>query len=894
MTESNQNGGSALSQDIKFLGNLLGQIIREQHGERAFELVEEVRAVAKARRAGDPDAARALARITRDASQEDQMILTKAFGNYFQLINIAEDLERIRVLRQREMKGSMAESVAAAIETLHAAGSTAEDIRALMERMQVRLVLTAHPTEAKRKEVLIKLQNIADYMTAFSSGMTPREARKLGSAIAEKVEELWHTRPTREARPTIADEIDFGVYFITSRIMSITVDIYEEIRAALMTHYPEADWTDIPPIIRFASWIGGDRDGNPNVTGDMTINALKVLRDAANACYREDIRYLHAHLTQSLSEIGASDELRRDIENDPDAAPEIAGCYPGEIYRRKMHSIASKLQRDEYPSSGPLLKDLVMVDRSLRENHGLRVANGVLWRLIQKVKLFGLRLTPLDIREDARRYAITIDELFRHYGIAPNYLDLPEAEKQSLLMREIASERPMFPAKPDFSDVTNEVIATWRMIPEAYSQWGSRVIDSAIASMSTAPSDVLTMLLFAVEVGIADDIDVVPLFETVEDLRNAPDIMAWLYQNPIYRSHLQKRGMIQQIMLGYSDSSKDGGYLASNWGLYKAQEQLCTTGNRYGVTTELFHGRGGSIGRGGGPTNHSILSQPPVTMRQGRMKITEQGEVIAYRYSNPEIGRRHLNQVLHAMLFASGTNNRQPPQGDWLEMMAELAATGERTYRTMVYETDGFLDYWNQATPIHELSQMTIGSRPAKRRAGGFESIRAIPWIFSWMQSRAIIPSWYGIGTAFSAAIEDGNLRLLREMYTQWTFFTTIVDNAELDIAKADMGIADLYDDLVEDEEIRKQFFNAISGEHQRAIEVVNQVKEQETILGSSTVMKVSIERRNPYVDPLNFIQVAILRDLRKLDPDTPEYENRLTACLATVNGIASGLKNTG
>jgi phosphoenolpyruvate carboxylase len=402
--------------------------------------------------------------------------------------------------------------------------------------------------------------------------------------------------------------------------------------------------------------------------------------------------------------------------------------------------------------------------------------------------------------------------------------------------------------------------------------------------------------MMANEVGIQNDVDIVPLFETIDDLNNAPAVMSALFYNQSYREHLRRRGDRQQIMLGYSDSGKDGGYLSSNWNLYTAQRALAELCDSYGIALELFHGRGGSIGRGGGPTNRAIISQPPGSMK-GRIKITEQGEVIAYRYSNAEIARRHLNQVVNAVLLAAGLPPQPHADPAWVKAMDALADYGRESYRNFVYETEGFIDYWQQATPLNELARLPISSRPAKRKkAGGFGDIRAIPWVFSWMQSRAIIPSWYGVGSAFErfCAQSDSSMALLRTMYQKWPFFRALIDNVQLDLAKADMGIAELYASLVEDEVLRDQVFTRMRQEHALSTRKVCEILEQSELLERTPTMQRSIERRNPYVDPLNFIQVSLLRKLRALSPDSPDYEAILGAVLSTVNGIAAGMKTTG
>lgn len=879
-----------LSADVRFLGILLGNVIHEQHGKDAFDLVERVRATAKSRRSGTPGATETLTKLIASLSLDSKRILIKAFSNYFQLINIAEDLQRIRVLRQREMALTLAESIEQAINILVSRGVTTQQMKMLLGKIGIRLVLTAHPSEAKRKEVLLKMREIARMMAQRErQRMLPREQYKLENSLLEEIEELWQTRPTRAERATVADEVDFGTYFVTALIMDVVVDVYHELREVLVKYYPDDDWSDLPALLRYGSWIGGDRDGNPNVTADVSLTTLNTQRELAHQVYIADITTLRDHLTQSSDEVKISDVLRDSVDE------ASAAKYPSEIYRQKLNQILKNLRERAYKSSAPFLYDLQMIDDSLRHHHGLHVANGALHRLIMKVRVFGLHLLTLDVREDSSRHATALDEMFRAYGIADNYLEMPEEDKQALLLAEIKSSRPFFPQTPNFSQTTNEVIATWRMIAQAHRDYGKEVIDNVIASMSQQPSDVLAMLMLAHEVGIQDDIDIIPLFETIDDLHASERVMKTLFDNEEYANHLKKRGMYQQIMLGYSDSNKDGGYLASNWGLYTTQNMLARLCEREGVSLELFHGRGGSIGRGGGPTNQSILSQPPDSMK-GRIKITEQGEVIAYRYSNPEIARRHLHHVLHAVLLASAGAANVAGQPAWMAAMDELSETGRVAYRKFVYENEGFLEYWQAATPIDELSNLPISSRPAKRRAGGFSGLRAIPWVFSWMQSRAIIPSWFGVGTAlqrFTLDHADG-LATLKQMFKEWPFFKSLIQNVELDVAKADMGIAELYASLVQDEQLRDMIFSQMKAEHTLASDMICQITDQSDLLSSSPVMQRSIDRRNPYVDPLNFIQVALLRELRSLPPGTPEYEATLAAVLFTVNGIAAGMKTTG
>lgn len=893
MTSATDNT-NLLSTDIHLLGDLLGIVIREQHGDAAFTAVEAVRAAAKARRGGDTAAHDTLFETVQGLDLAMQRVLIKAFGTFFQLINIAEDQQRIRVLREREQAGTLRENIATAVSQLKDAGVPAADLRAHLDQIGVRLVMTAHPTEAKRQEILVKLRHIARLMNRRArKERLPRELAASEADLAETIEALWQTRLTRATRATVADEVEFGIFFITSVIMDVLLEISDDLHTALVAHYPDANWDHLPPLIRYASWIGGDRDGHPHVTPEVTWQTMQTLRAAARQTYLDEIMFLHDHLTQSHAEFSVSEELHAAIQ-----AADPATEHPDERYRVWMDVIAERLRADQYPTGAELLADLTLVADSLRDHGGGRAAAGAVQRLMQKVQLFGLHLVPLEIRQDARLHAQAVAEILDYYEICDDYLDLPEEDKQVQVLCEVINPRPLFPAKPAFSDATNQIIATWRMMADAIEAYGPRAVDTHIASMSTAPSDVLAMLLFAVEVGIAEHLDLVPLFETVDDLKHAPAVMETLFNTPDYRAYLATRGDRQQIMIGYSDSNKDGGYLASNWGLYLAQQQLGELCERYGIQVELFHGRGGSIGRGGGPTNRAILAQSPNAM-QGRIKVTEQGEVIAYRYSNAEIARRHLHQVMHAVLIATCHPVTPVISAEWHDAMQTIATAGQAAYHDLVYETPDFLDYWQGATPIQEIAKMSIGSRPAKRGAGGFAQIRAIPWVFSWMQSRAIIPSWYGVGHAFEhyCALDDcegEGLERLQTMYVEWPFFRALVQNTEMDLAKADMGIAEQYANLIEDADLHAAIWCRIVEEHARAREYINAITGSAALLDRNPVLRNSIERRNPYVDPLNFIQVALLRELRALPPDAPDQENILRAVLETVNGIAAGMKTTG
>ncbi|GAB1422333.1 phosphoenolpyruvate carboxylase [Anaerolineales bacterium] len=889
-----------LSNDIRLLGDLLGEIIEEQHGALALEFVEEIRKLAKQRRSGDESASDRLREVIANRDLQSKQILIKAFTQYFQLINIAEDQQRIRVLRERESQGVLTETIDSAIQQLQAAGVTAEAMSDILDILRLRLVFTAHPSEAKRTEILMKLRKIASLIHQLElEKLLPQEEEAIRLKLAAEIEEFWQTRQIRSAQKTVSDEVEFGLYFLTSVVMDTVIDVYEDLQISLERYYPDHDWSQPAPVIRYATWIGGDRDGNPNVTNDVTLETITRLRETAVSVYTEEINILRDHLTQSTEDFGVSQELVEYLQQ-LDPTP-LTDRYQGELYRQFVDSILSRLNQGQYLSSREFLSDLLMIESSLMANKGQRIAQGLLRRLIRKVRLFGLHLLPLEVREDSQYHIHTLDELFANYGITAAYRDLPEAEKQTLLTLEIANPRPLFPADlSHLSDITQRVIRTWQMIAQAHKQYDPIVIDTYIASMSKTPSDVLAMLLFATEVGVAENLYLVPLFETIQDLENAPDTMDNLFSNTAYRAYMEQRarvrGLRQQIMIGYSDSSKDGGYLASNWNLYKAQGRLTEHCLEQGVSLELFHGRGGSIGRGGGPTNRAILSQPPASLRGG-IKITEQGEVIAYRYGNEAIARRHLQQVMNAVIIAMWKTESHQVLPEWATAMSTLSELSKAYYRNFVYENDDFLPYWEKATPIHELSRLQISSRPSRRSAkGGFAAMRAIPWMFSWMQNRAIVPSWYGVGYAFTRFCEEneGGLELLQSMVKEWSFFKAMLQNAELDVAKADMGIVALYSDLVDDADLAQRMFKRITEEHQRTRTMISLITGQENLLDDSLAIQTSIERRNPYVDPLNYIQVDLLKRLRNMSENDADYLSTQLSVLATINGIAAGMKTTG
>lgn len=882
-----------LSADIHLLGDLLGQVIREQHGQAAFDLEEAVRHAAIGRREGRSSAQRELVEAIESAGLEQKRILIKSFSNYFQLINIAEEQQRIRVLREREIEGEVSDSVATAVSKLARETWSGSDILQLLDKISIDLVLTAHPTEAKRQDFLLKLRDISDSIDERDRvDLVPREQERVRHGILAGIEEMWQTSVTRAERPSVLDEVEFGLHFVTSVIMQTVVGLHREVLRHLGPLLEE-ERHELPNFLRFSSWIGGDRDGNPFVTAEVTRETVRRMRRAAKNVYRQRALELRDRLTQTLDEARPSSELLEWLST---RAIDQDNQFPQQPYRQMMASIASRLESESDIGEEELMADLRMVEASLLQHAGFHAARDELWELIQMVRIFGLHLMPLDLREDARRMMDAVHEILRVYDLHPDYQGLREDERRRLLARLLASNELPNVRKEDLSEDSKRILSGLVAAGELMDQFGEQTFRSFIGSMSHHASDVLAMQWLARVAGVGGRVDVVPLFETPTDLERAGEEVDYLLSVAPYREQLAQRGDCQQIMLGYSDSAKEGGYLAAHWALYRAQERLSEVVRRHGVCLELFHGRGGSIGRGGGPTNRAIQAQPKSAMKAGLIRMTEQGEVIAYRYSRPEIADRHLQQVVHATMLATGEPQMDPPEEPWCRLMDRLAERGRRAFRALVYENERFVDYWSQITPFHELEELPIGSRPAKRKEGGFEAVRAIPWVFSWMQCRALLPSWYGIGSAISEAIEeDARAKMtLQTMYERWAFFRLLIENVELDLAKVELEITKHYGELVGDDELRAEFHALIWREYERTRDSLLIITGREHLLDSIPVIQHSIERRNPYVDPLNFIQVSLLKELRGPPEQSARREAVLAAVLATVNGVAAGMKNTG
>jgi phosphoenolpyruvate carboxylase len=908
----------ATSAQVRLLGDLLGRTIADIEGQDRFALVERVRALAVAHRRGDTAAGPELTKLLADVPVDEALVLVSAFANWFQLINLAEDQAMVRQLAvdrvaAGERGESHTETIRAAIETLAAWGLSAEAAAAAIGEVAIRPVLTAHPTEAKRRTVLTKLDRVARALGELDGErLTPEHRAHLERYLAEEVASLWLTDETRVRPPSVIDEVRNGLYWIDAVLFDLVPRLHRDLRDAFAAVYPDHD-LDVGRFLRFGSWIGGDRDGNPNVTADVTERTLREQQQLAIRLLRRSIDRLHAHLSVSARR-GTTDELAARLaevrELLPDEATDIERRYPQQPHRQFLALLYQLLQRTEvragkpwradhrhdprtYASADDFVADLELLRDSLRSVGAHLIADGRLRALQIQAEVFGFHLVTLDLRQHADRQREALAAVFRRYGDTDDWAGLAEEEKVARLTHELTLTRPLTPAVLDFDDETNETFELFRLVRRAYDRLGHDAIDTYIISMTEQVSDVLGVLVMANDAGCADGLDVVPLFETVDDLERAPRVLEALLTNAPYRAHLAERGDHQQVMIGYSDSNKDAGYLTATWQLQRAQRALVEVADRHGVRLTLFHGRGGSLGRGGGPANAAIRAQPPEAVR-GRLKLTEQGEIIAARYRDPVLASRHLEQIVHAVLLTA-VPDRPPtttPRAD--EVLDELADHAHAAYRELVHDTPELVDYLHEATPLDAIGQLNIASRPARRQSGrGIEDLRAIPWVFAWTQCRVHLPAWYGLGSAVEAWATDDDARWqeLAELVDASPLLQVILDNVEMALAKADLGITEDYAALARPE-VRDVVLPALRAEHDRTEAALRRLRGRDELMGGDPDLAEVLRLRDPYLDPLHAVQVALLHRLR--DGDGSEEAAVREAVLVATNGIAAGLRNTG
>lgn len=925
LTANKTNSNNLLRRDVRFLGNILGEVLVHQGGHELLNIVEKIRELSKSLRAVFlPELYEEFKQLINTLNPEIRHQVIRAFAIYFQLVNIAEQNHRIR--RKRDYERSAGEtvqpgSIEGVILELKERKVSEIELQEILESISLELVITAHPTEAMRRAILDIHKRIAeDVMLLDNPTLTYREREQLRDKLLNEVITLWQTDELRDRKPTVLDEVRNGLYYFHETLFDVLPDVYQELERCLDKYYPTQAW-HVPTYLRFGSWIGGDRDGNPSVTSSVTWETLTMHRGLAIRKYEERIRELFRTLSFSTSIVQVSEELLGSIAKDQENVTLKYVPFwnnEKEPYRIKLTYMLEKLNNlsDEstkdtlqrYRTPKEFVEDLQIIDRSLRHHFADYVADTNVSKLIRQVELFGFHMATLDVRQHSKEHESAMTEILANMNIVEDYSQLSEEEKIELLNRLLNDPRPLISPYIQYSDSTTECLNVYVTIYEAQKEFGVKCITSYLISMAEAASDVLEVMLLAKEVGLFRQtangdihctLQAVPLFETIDDLHEAPGIMKTLFDLPVYRSAVSAMNDMQEIMLGYSDSNKDGGAFTANWELRVALKELTAMAQNYDVKLKFFHGRGGALGRGGMPLNRSIMAQPPHTIGAG-IKITEQGEVLSSRYSMQGIAYRSLEQASSALIQAAmlaRTPHSDLYESKWKELMESISQASLKKYQDLIFRDPGFLSYFKESTPLPEVGELNIGSRPSKRKnSDRFEDLRAIPWVFAWTQSRYLLPAWYAAGTGLQSFYQgkEENMEILRDMYQHYSFFQSMIDSLQMALAKADLVIAKEYANLIKDETIRDRIFTAIEEEHQLTTDLILQITGQEEILDNVPVIQESIRLRNPYVDPLSYMQVQLLAELRELRESEEDDPILLREVLLTINGIAAGLRNTG
>jgi phosphoenolpyruvate carboxylase len=905
-----------LREDIRLLGRLLGDTVREQEGEAAFDLIERIRRSSIAFHRDNDAAARAeLEAILDRLSAEETMIVVRAFSYFSHLANIAEDLHHIRRSRAHQIAGSAPRegSLSHAMDRVAAAGIEPDALAGFFEHALIVPVLTAHPTEVQRRIVLDTERRIAALFEERDRvRLTPEEREANDEAVRRNVLALWQTRMLRRQRLAVIDEVANGIAYYDQTFLRELPRLYAALEDELARRQG-AGSVAAPSFLRMGSWIGGDRDGNPFVTAEVLRRTLRMQSARIFTWYLEQLHELGADLPGATTVIGASPDLLALAERSPDRHPQRAD----EPYRRaltglyaRMAATARELDHLEamrhavgeappYADVAEFVADLEVIHRSLTAYNSMLLARGRLRSLRRAAQVFGFHLATVDLRQNSDVHERVVAELFAAARPEIDYRALDEDARIGLLVTELSTPRPLASPYIEYSEETRGELEIGRAAAAVRDRYGPGSIGTYVISKTDGVSDVLEVALLLREAGLLRpredrlELNIVPLFETIADLRNAGRVMDRLLSLPEYARLLPVRDSTQEVMLGYSDSNKDGGFLTSGWELFKAERELVEVFARHGVRLRLFHGRGGSVGRGGGPTYQAVLAQPAGAV-QGQIRVTEQGEVIAAKYGNPDVGRRNLETLVAATLEATLLPERgDAPRAAFLEAMDELSTHAFGAYRGLVYETPGFERYFWESTVISEIAELNIGSRPASRkRSTSIEDLRAIPWVFSWAQCRLMLPGWYGFGSAVDAWLADhpGGLDLLREMHRDWPFFATLLSNMDMVLSKTDIAIASRYAELVGDASLREGIFERIKAEHRATVRHLLAITEARHLLQSNPLLARSIRNRFPYLDPLNHIQVELLRRHRAGSRE----ERTPRGIHLTINGIAAGLRNSG
>ncbi|WP_322972532.1 phosphoenolpyruvate carboxylase [Pseudalkalibacillus salsuginis] len=905
-----------LRRDVNLLGNMLGEILVHHGGEELLDKVETIRKLTKElRRNRETSTYEKLKNEIKSLKPPIRSQVIRAFSIYFHLVNIAEQNHRIRRRREYQLfedQGVQPYSIESAVLSLKDHNIDEKALQKVLDELSLELIITAHPTEAMKRTVLEIQKRIATILKQLDHPqLTTNERERILESLFNEVTVLWQTDELRQRKPTVMDEVRNGLYYFDQTLFDVLPDIHQELEDRLEESYPEENW-NVPNFLRFGSWIGGDRDGNPNVTPEITWETLTRQRNLVLKKYDEVLVELMKRFSHSTTRVNVSEELQASVEKE-ESLIQKENRWPikEEMYRRKFAIILERLRQvgkseTGYQSADQLLMDLQMIQTSVKHHQPSKRELKMLRKLVRQVKLFGFHLATLDIRNHSGEHEAAIAELLQKVNIQSDYSNLPETEKIELLEAVLKDPRPITLLNEDYSEETQEMLKTFQLIRDAHKEFGENSIEVYLVSMTESASDLLEVLVLAKEAGIyrlhangevESDLNVAPLLETVDDLVAGPEILKTLFEMDVYRKHLDKRNNHQEVMLGYSDGSKDGGTLTANWKLYKAQQEIHEMAKQYDVRLKFFHGRGGSLGRGGGPLHRSILSQPAETLGDS-VKITEQGEVLSSRYLLRDIAYRSLEQGVSTLVEGAAQISKETEKvhnrNEWDQAMEDIADVSLSKYQSLVFADNDFLTYFNEATPLQELGELNIGSRPMKRKdSTKFENLRAIPWVFAWTQNRQLIPAWYAAGTGLAdyASRSDDHLKQLQQMYENWPFFKSTIANLQMALTKADIHTAEEYTTLVGDQVIGKRIFENIVDEYNKTKQVLLQITGDNELLDQQPTIQESVKLRNPYVDPLNFLQVELIKELRE---NKTEDADTLTEVLLTISGIAAGLRNTG
>ncbi|MEE6179514.1 phosphoenolpyruvate carboxylase [Mycobacterium sp. 050134] len=918
-TQTGREATEPMRADIRLLGAILGDTVREQNGDEVFDLVERARVESFRVRRSEIDRSE-LARMFDGIDIHRAIPVIRAFSHFALLANVAEDIhrERRRSIHVEAGDPPQDSSLAATYAKLDDAELDSATVAEALKGALVSPVITAHPTETRRRTVFVTQHRITQLMRLHAEGHTETDhGRNIESELRRQVLTLWQTALIRLSRLQITDEIEVGLRYYPAAFFKVIPQVNAEVRDALRTRWPDADL--LPgPIVQPGSWIGGDRDGNPNVTADVVRQATESAAFTALSHYLAELTALEQELTMSARLVSVTDEL----------AELAAGCEEkaraDEPYRRALRVIRGRLTAtaaeilDRQPQHGldlglppytapsELQADLDTIDASLRRHGSALLAEDRLALLREGVRVFGFHLSGLDMRQNSDVHEEVVGELLAWAGVHDDYASLSEDERVALLAAELGTRRPLVGDRAALSDLARTELGVVTAATRAVELYGPDAVPNYVISMCRSVSDVLETAILLKEAGLLDaagpepyaPVGISPLFETIDDLHNGAEILHAMLELPVYRAMVDARGGCQEVMLGYSDSNKDGGYLASSWAVYRAELALVEVARKTGIRLRLFHGRGGTVGRGGGPSYQAILAQPPGAVG-GSLRLTEQGEVIAAKYAEPQTARRNLESLLAAtlestLLDVEGLGDAAEPA---YAVLNEVATLAQRAYAELVHDTPGFVEYFKQSTPVSEIGSLNIGSRPTSRKpTESISDLRAIPWVLAWSQSRVMLPGWYGTGSAFEQWIKAGpeseaeRVETLHELYERWPFFRSVLSNLAQVLAKSDLGLAARYAELVADEELRHRVFDKIVEEHRRTIEMHKLITGQDDLLADNPALARSVFNRFPYLEPLNHLQVELLRRYRSGDDD--ELVQR--GILLTMNGLASALRNSG